>query len=67
MWYQLVVGVTVVASVGAITCPCYLVPASDSYPGGGDGNLKWNCRDSLVPEVPVGCWAENPNVTQVGH
>lgn len=47
------------------TCPCELAPAYNNYPGEGEGNLLWNCRDRLVPEVPTACWDLNPNVTQV--
>ncbi|XP_063588309.1 protein slit-like [Penaeus indicus] len=50
---------------GGRACPCQLEPASDWYPGSGEGNLKWNCRDRLLPSVPTSCWADNPNVTQV--
>lgn len=54
-----------ISSQGGSTCPCHLEPAHDSYPGSGEGNLMWNCRDRLLPSVPTSCWAANANVTQV--
>ncbi|MPC55398.1 hypothetical protein E2C01_049333 [Portunus trituberculatus] len=50
-----------------VECPCGLEPAYDNVPGGGEGNLLWNCRDLLLPEVPTACWAIHSNVTQVTH
>ena len=50
---------------GVSICPCELIPAYENLPGGGEGNLMWNCRNRLLPEVPVTCWTYNPNVTQV--
>ncbi|KAG0726720.1 Carboxypeptidase N subunit 2 [Chionoecetes opilio] len=50
---------------GSFACPCELVPAFDDVPGGGEDNLRWDCRNRLVPEVPTACWDINPNVTQV--
>nr|WES10348.1 LRR1 protein [Portunus trituberculatus] len=48
-----------------VECLCGLEPAYDNVPGGGEGNLLWNCRDLLLPEVPTACWAIHSNVTQV--
>ncbi|CAL4234904.1 unnamed protein product, partial [Meganyctiphanes norvegica] len=48
-----------------LDCPCHLGPAIEAWPGRGEGNYRWDCRDRWVPSVPTDCWKINNNVTQI--